>query len=128
MLLFVARARCKRCYQRGSAKGRLVQAESEFRGSSADFEVMCSEARMRQASENLIDGWRVQDDVRQAVEAIYRADSRRILATLIRLLRDFELAEEGMHEAFASAVEQWSRDGIPSNPRLAGFGGSFQSH
>jgi RNA polymerase sigma-70 factor (ECF subfamily) len=57
------------------------------------------------------------DHVREAVEAVYRADSRRVLATLIRLLGDFDLAEEAMHDAFMSAVEQWPRDGIPTNPR-----------
>jgi RNA polymerase sigma-70 factor (ECF subfamily) len=55
--------------------------------------------------------------VRAAVDAAYRADSRRILATLIRLLGDFDLAEEAMHDAFTAAVEQWPRDGIPANPR-----------
>ncbi len=55
--------------------------------------------------------------VRSAVEAVYRRESRRVLATLIRLLGDFELAEEGLHDAFAAALEQWSRDGIPDNPR-----------
>jgi RNA polymerase sigma-70 factor (ECF subfamily) len=55
--------------------------------------------------------------VRSSVDAIYRSDSRRVLATLIRLLRDFDLAEEAMHEAFAAAVEQWPREGIPDNPR-----------
>src|SRR5688500_12082860 len=54
---------------------------------------------------------------RARVDAIYRADSRRVLATLIRLLRDFDLAEEAMHEAFAAAIEQWPRDGVPDNPR-----------
>ncbi len=57
------------------------------------------------------------DDVQQTVDAVYRADSRRVLATLIRLLGDFDLAEEAMHDAFMAAVEQWPRDGIPSNPR-----------
>lgn len=57
------------------------------------------------------------DDVRQAVDDIYRTESRRVLATLIRLLGDFDLAEEVMQEAFAVAVEQWQRDGIPDNPR-----------
>src|SRR5688572_26676476 len=52
------------------------------------------------------------------VAAIYRAESRRVLATLIRLLGgDFDLAEEALHDAFASAVEQWPRDGVPANPR-----------
>lgn len=54
---------------------------------------------------------------REMVDAVYRADSRRVLATLIRLLGDFDLAEEAMHEAFAAAVEQWPRDGLPDNPR-----------
>ena len=57
------------------------------------------------------------DVVREAVEAVYRADSRRVLATLIRLLGDFDRAEEAMHEAFAAAVEQWQREGVPGNPR-----------
>lgn len=55
--------------------------------------------------------------VRDEVDAIYRSDSRRVLATLIRLLGDFDLAEEALQDAFAAAVEQWSEDGIPTNPR-----------
>ncbi|BBT39165.1 RNA polymerase sigma factor [Pseudomonas putida] len=55
--------------------------------------------------------------VRREVEAVYRQDSRRILATLIRLLGDFDLAEEALHDAFFIAVERWQRDGIPYNPR-----------
>jgi RNA polymerase sigma-70 factor, ECF subfamily len=51
------------------------------------------------------------------VEAVYRSESRRVLATLIRLLGDFDLAEEALHDAFAAAVEQWPRDGVPANPR-----------
>jgi RNA polymerase sigma-70 factor (ECF subfamily) len=58
-----------------------------------------------------------EDSVRAAVEAVYRSDSRRVLATLIRLLGDFEFAEEALHEAFAAAVERWPRDGTPANPR-----------
>jgi RNA polymerase sigma-70 factor, ECF subfamily len=57
------------------------------------------------------------DHVRQMVDAVYRSDSRRVFATLIRLLGDFELAEEALHDAFASAVEQWPRQGVPDNPR-----------
>ncbi len=56
-------------------------------------------------------------DVREVVEAIYRTESRQVLATLIRLLGDFETAEEALHDAFAVAVEQWARDGVPANPR-----------
>nr|MBA2487016.1 RNA polymerase subunit sigma-24 [Nitrospira sp.] len=51
------------------------------------------------------------------VENVYRSDSRQVLATLIRLLGDFDAAEEALHEAFAVAVEQWGRDGVPVNPR-----------
>jgi RNA polymerase sigma-70 factor (ECF subfamily) len=54
---------------------------------------------------------------RAMVDAVYRSDSRRVLATLIRLLGDFDVAEEAMHAAFAAAVEQWARDGLPANPR-----------
>jgi RNA polymerase sigma-70 factor (ECF subfamily) len=55
--------------------------------------------------------------VQAQVEAIYRSESRRILATLIRLLGDFDLAEEALHEAFFVAVERWQQDGVPDNPR-----------
>jgi RNA polymerase sigma-70 factor (ECF subfamily) len=51
------------------------------------------------------------------VDAVYRTESRRVLATLIRLLGDFDLAEEALHDAFAAAVERWPRDGVPANPR-----------
>jgi len=56
-------------------------------------------------------------DPRAAIDAIYRGESRRVLATLIRLLGDFDLAEEALHDAFATAVERWPEDGIPANPR-----------
>ena len=51
------------------------------------------------------------------VDAVYRAESRRVFATLIRLLGDFDLAEEALHDAFRAALEQWPRDGVPDNPR-----------
>jgi RNA polymerase sigma-70 factor (ECF subfamily) len=56
-------------------------------------------------------------DAREMVDTVYRGESRHVLATLIRLLGDFDLAEEAMHEAFASAMEQWPREGVPGNPR-----------
>jgi RNA polymerase sigma-70 factor (ECF subfamily) len=60
----------------------------------------------------------VESSVRATVDAVYRDESRRVLATLIRLLDgDFELAEEAMHDAFVAALEQWGRDGVPRNPR-----------
>jgi RNA polymerase sigma-70 factor (ECF subfamily) len=57
------------------------------------------------------------DSVREQVDAVYRAESRRVFASLVRLLGDFELAEEALHDAFASAVEQWPKEGAPENPR-----------
>lgn len=51
------------------------------------------------------------------IDALYRTESRRVLATLIRVLGDFDLAEEALHEAFRAAVEQWPREGLPANPR-----------
>jgi RNA polymerase sigma-70 factor (ECF subfamily) len=56
-------------------------------------------------------------DARHAVEAVYRNESRRVFATLVRLLGDFEAAEEALAEAFRAALEQWPRDGVPANPR-----------
>src|SRR5437016_4014679 len=58
-----------------------------------------------------------QSDARAKVEAVYRCESRRVFATLIRVLGDFELAEEALHDAFTSAMEQWPRDGVPENAR-----------
>ena len=55
------------------------------------------------------------------VDSLYRTESSRVLATLIRLLGDFDLADEAVHDAFAAAMEQWPRDGVPDNPR-----GSYQ--
>jgi RNA polymerase sigma-70 factor (ECF subfamily) len=55
--------------------------------------------------------------IREKVAEVYRTESRQVLATLIRLLKDFDLAEEALHEAFAAAVEQWPRHGLPVNPR-----------
>ena len=57
------------------------------------------------------------ENLQQTIDAVYRAESRAVLATLIRLLGGFEPAEEALHDAFAAAVEQWGRDGVPENPR-----------
>ena len=57
------------------------------------------------------------DRMREAVDAVYRAESRRVFATLVRLVGDFDLAEEALHDAFRAALEQWPRDGVPANPR-----------
>jgi RNA polymerase sigma-70 factor (ECF subfamily) len=59
----------------------------------------------------------VRATVDAALDAIYRAESRRVFATLVRLLGDFDLAEEALHEAFRAALEQWPREGVPENPR-----------
>ena len=57
------------------------------------------------------------DGVRAVIDEVYRTESRRVLATLIRLLGDFDRAEEALHDAFSAAIEQWPRDGIPASPR-----------
>ena len=57
------------------------------------------------------------DPIHDTVSAVYEAESRRVLATLIRLLGDFDVAEEAMHDAFRAALEQWPREGVPANPR-----------
>ena len=55
--------------------------------------------------------------MREKIDAVYRAESRRVFATLVRLLGDFDLAEESLHEAFRAALEQWPAQGLPDNPR-----------
>jgi RNA polymerase sigma-70 factor (ECF subfamily) len=57
------------------------------------------------------------EHVHETVSAVYQAESRRVLATLIRLLGDFDVAEEALHDAFRAALEQWPKDGVPANPR-----------
>jgi RNA polymerase sigma-70 factor (ECF subfamily) len=57
------------------------------------------------------------EQVREVVDSVYRAESRKVLATLIRLLGDFDLAEEALHDAFIAALDQWPREGMPNNPR-----------
>src|SRR6188768_259410 len=59
----------------------------------------------------------MEKDVREAVDAVWRAESRRVFATLIRLLGDFDVAEEALSEAFAAALERWPVDGVPAAPR-----------
>src|SRR4029453_15540501 len=55
--------------------------------------------------------------IRESLEAIYASESCQILATLIRLLGDFDLAEDALHDAFRAALERWSKEGVPANPR-----------
>src|ERR1700761_2738067 len=57
------------------------------------------------------------EPIRELLDSLYRGDSGRILATLIRLLGNFDLAEEAMHEAFAAALSLWPKNGVPGNPR-----------
>src|SRR5580700_364194 len=59
----------------------------------------------------------VPEHLSKTIETLYRSESGRVLATLVRLLGDLDLAEEAMHEAFAAAVESWPQTGIPDNPR-----------
>src|SRR5579875_3304285 len=56
-------------------------------------------------------------DFKQRIEAVYQSESRAVLATLIRLLGDFDRAEEALHEAFRAALEKWPEQGLPENPR-----------
>jgi RNA polymerase sigma-70 factor, ECF subfamily len=58
-----------------------------------------------------------RDQIRERVDEVYRTESRRVLATLIRLLGDFDLAEEALHDAVMAAMEQWGAEGVPANPR-----------
>ena len=57
------------------------------------------------------------DHIHETVSAVYQTESRRVLATLIRLLGDFDSAEEALHDAFRAALESWPSDGVPANPR-----------
>src|SRR5262245_45897568 len=57
------------------------------------------------------------EQLRELLDDIYASESRRVLATLIRLLGDFDRAEDALHDAFAAALQQWARDGVPANPR-----------
>jgi RNA polymerase sigma-70 factor (ECF subfamily) len=93
---------------------QLIRAESD--------EHLWAESYQREMRDVLT----VQSEVAQAIGAevkkvlfdeVYRSESRRVLATLIRMLGDFDLAEEALQEAFAAAVEQWPREGVPPNPR-----------
>ena len=59
----------------------------------------------------------IDEQIRELLDSLYRLESGRILATLIRVLGDFDLAEEAMHEAFAAALSLWPRSGVPGNPR-----------
>src|SRR5207249_2930057 len=58
------------------------------------------------------------ENARNKVDAVYRSDSRHVLATLIRLLGDFDIAEEALHDAFRAALEQWPRDGVPAKTKI----------
>src|SRR5215467_3954373 len=59
----------------------------------------------------------VPEQLSRTIETLYRSESGRVLATLVRILGDLDLAEESMHEAFAAALESWPQTGIPDNPR-----------
>ncbi|HVQ35991.1 MAG TPA: RNA polymerase sigma factor [Pyrinomonadaceae bacterium] len=71
---------------------------------------------MSERSTMQIDG-QIREQIRELLDSLYRTESGRILATLIRLLGDFDLAEEAMHEAFAAALSSWPQSGVPGNPR-----------
>src|SRR5580700_9590080 len=83
-----------------------------IRGSGFAKVVVMSERVMSERSPE-----QIRDQIRELLDSLYRLDSGRILATLIRLLGDFDLAEEAMHEAFAAALSVWPSSGVPGNPR-----------
>ena len=85
---------------------RLIGGRRRLRGANPVHRRMESPAAKKPA-----------DHARVTVETLYRTESRRVFATLVRLLGDFDLAEEALHEAFRAALEQWPRDGVPANPR-----------
>ena len=72
---------------------------------------------MEADDDNLTPRAQTAEHVREMTDAIYRAESRRVFATLVRLIGDFDRAEEALHDAFRAALEQWPRDGVPANPR-----------
>ena len=81
----------------------------------------------RGSKDGVIDRRGGDRSVHETVDAVYLSESRRVLATLIRLLGDFDVAEEALHEAFRAALEQWPRDGVPGQPaRVAGLGRPVQ--
>ena len=59
----------------------------------------------------------VSATIRDRIDELYRSESRRVFASLVRLLKNFDLADDAMHEAYAAAIESWQRDGVPANPR-----------
>ncbi len=58
------------------------------------------------------------EQIRASLDEVYRTESRRILATLIRLLGDFDLAEDALHDSLRAALERWPNEGVPANPRV----------
>jgi RNA polymerase sigma-70 factor, ECF subfamily len=102
--------------QRSRAAGPAAARSTEPAGPSGEAGA-AERAGERAAADSGTENPSTVAAARAAVEAVYRNESRRVLATLIRVLGDFELAEDAMQEAFAAAVAQWPRDGVPSNPR-----------
>lgn len=88
-----------------------------FDGTLFDAPPNCNSRRAPERLKTLTDSQPPSAAVSAAIERIYRDESRRIFATLVRLLQDFDAAEEALHEAFAAAVTQWEQSGIPDNPR-----------
>src|SRR5271156_5067063 len=105
------RLRFRRCFP-SSIRSAAPPFAELIRGGWFAKVVIMSEPVMPERSPD-----QLHDQIRELLDSLYRVDSRRILATLIRLLGDFDLAEEAMHEAFAAALTLWPKSGVPSNPR-----------
>src|SRR5467141_3477335 len=102
--------------------GRLPHRASQSALSCSGIELWVREARVQlcRAAPFASLAWMpppVPEQLSRTIETLYRAESGRVLATLVRLIGDLELAEEAMHEAFAAALESWPETGIPDKPR-----------
>jgi len=84
---------------------------------SYESEAKITENKSTTAAAQTLKSEETAERMRATVDAVYRSESRRVLATLIRLLGDFDLAEDALHGAFKAALEQWPIDGLPANPR-----------
>jgi RNA polymerase sigma-70 factor (ECF subfamily) len=99
----------------GQLAHNLSRFQDRWYPTRRDFQLRRSTASAGQRNREM--GVNAVASVTERVDTVYRSESRAVFATLVRLLGDFDLAEEALHDAFTSALEQWPRDGVPANPR-----------
>lgn len=87
------------------------------RADEEDFQALVGHSKIGYSSEDKTMSQNSAEEIRAQLDSVYRAESGRILATLIRLLGDFELAEDAMQDAFTAALDRWPKEGVPENPR-----------